>query len=183
MLALFGVCALPVILSYLAYYVFPPSGRTNYGALVEPQVDVAGIPLRSVEGIPGPSSLDALRGRWVFVVPAPAACNDSCTERLFETRQVRLTTGKDRDRVERLWLVTDGGVPAPGLLADHEGLLVGRIAPDALARHFPAPAGDPAAHIYLVDPLGHLMMRFPIDADPNRMKKDISRLLKASRIG
>jgi hypothetical protein len=96
-------------------------------------------------------------------------------------RQVRLTTGKDQDRIERVWLLTNDQAPDPALIGQHPGLQVVR----------PQPTGvDPRltdtfapGHIFVVDPLGHVMMRFPLDVDPSRMKKDVSRLLRASRVG
>jgi hypothetical protein len=109
---------------------------------------------------------------------------------------VRLTTGKDQDRIERVWLLTDDRAPAPGLIAQHDGLNVVRLpSASALADSFPSAAGPADApaltetgaprqgHIFVVDPLGHVMMRFPLGVDPNRMKKDIARLLRASRVG
>lgn len=179
---------LPVIAAYLAYFVIKPEGRTNYGDLVSPQRDVSAFPLAPLAGVAGSVPADAtmgtLAGRWVFVVAAPAVCDARCQENLYNIRQVRLTTGAERDRVERLWIVTDERDPPAELLAAHEGLRLGRADPQALAAAFPAgETADPGAHIYLVDPLGHLMMRFPVDADPGRMKKDILRLLKVSRIG
>ncbi len=179
---------LPVVAAYLAYFLFPPDGRTNYGELVDPQRDVADFtltPLAAAAGsVPADATMGTLAGRWVFVVAGPAACEARCREQLYNIRQVRLTTGNERDRIERLWIVTDERDPAAELLAEHEGLWLGRADPQTFAASFPAgETGDPSAHIYLVDPLGHLMMRFPVDADPSRMKKDIARLLKASRIG
>jgi hypothetical protein len=82
-------------------------------------------------------------------------------------------------RIERLWLVTDAAQPRAELLAAIEGTSVARAG--ALA-DFPA---DKSAteHIYLVDPLGNLMMRFPRDPDPARVIKDLKQLLRASRFG
>jgi hypothetical protein len=77
------------------------------------------------------------------------------------------------DRVERLWVLTDSGKPRPELLAAIEGTRLAALP----AKDFP---GDPASHIYLVDPLGNLMMRFPHEPDPSRMIKDLQRLLKYS---
>lgn len=179
---------LPVVAAYVAYFVIQPDGRTNYGELIEPQRDVTDFaltPLAAVAGsVPADATIGTLGGRWVFVVAGPAACDARCQENLYNIRQVRLTTGGDRERVERLWIVTDEREPSAELLAAHRGLWLGRADPHAFAASFPAgETGEPGAHIYLVDPLGHLMMRFPVDADPSRMKKDISRLLKVSRIG
>lgn len=172
MLVVLLVCAAPVIASYYTYYVIRPEGRTNYGDLVEPSRNVAAIGLAS------------LHGRWVMLVASPGACDAGCRERLYEIRQVRLTTGKDRDRVARVWAVADDTVPDPALLAQHEGLVLMRADVDALARQFPAtPQTRVTDHIYLIDPLGNLMMRFPKDADPSRMKKDLAKLLRASRVG
>ena len=116
---------------------------------------------------------------------APASCDSGCQDRLYKIRQVRLTTGKHRNRVERLWLIPSNGPVQPDqqLLTDHAGIWVARINPDLLSANFPVDGSAPADHIYLMDPLSMLMMRFPADADPSRMKKDLNKLLKASRIG
>ena len=99
-------------------------------------------------------------------------------------RQVRLTTGKHRDRVQRLWLVTDDASPAADLLKQHAGMVTARVAPETAGSLFEPAAGQQAVdHIFLIDPLGNLMMRFPAQTDPSKMKKDINKLLKASRIG
>ena len=125
-------------------------------------------------------------------------------------RQVRLTTGRDRDRVERLWLVSDDRTPNADALADYEGTWVLGVSAEALQATWQQPAtpatpsgqaaaGTPSPSLptvsstmdplsqetsfWLVDPLGNLMMRFPQDPDPAKMKKDLIRLLKASRIG
>ena len=108
-------------------------------------------------------------------------------------RQIRLTTGRERDRVERLWLLTDEGTPDPTLIAEHEGIWVARLgqvpAADVLVSNWLSVAATAvknsggASNIWIVDPLGNLMMRFPDNPDPDGMKKDMNRLLKASRIG
>src|SRR5690606_9035843 len=199
MLAILLVFAAPVIASYFTYYVIRPEGRTNYGALVEPLRDVgalgtvvarvgAAAPVADAAtgaARPAPAGgIASLRGGWVRLVVAPGACDAGCRERLYEIRQVRLTTGKDRDRVERAWIVEDDAAPDPSLLAQHEGLVLMRADAGSLARHLPATPDTRASdHIYLIDPLGNLMMRFPKDADPSRMKKDLAKLLRASRVG
>jgi hypothetical protein len=84
------------------------------------------------------------------------------------------------ERIGRLWLVTDAVPPSVALLAALEGVA---IAPaGAAASGFPAERSV-ADHIYLVDPLGNLMMRFPPDPDPARVIKDLQRLLRASSFG
>lgn len=193
MLGILLICLAPVVASYYAYYVVRPEGRTNYGTLVTPLRDVGGLGTRmaapgapaAVPGAPAaPDGIASLRGRWIMLVTGPAACGPACRERLYEIRQVRLTTGKDRERVERVWIIDDDGVPDAALLAQHAGLVLMRSDPATLARALPAEPGAAASdHIYMIDPLGNLMMRFPKDADPNRMKKDLAKLLRASRVG
>ena len=201
MLAVLLVCAAPVIASYYTYYVVRPEGRTNYGTLITPLRDVGTLgtlmaPVAEASGnaaaaaaaqplAPARSGgLASLQGRWVMLVVAPGACDAGCRQRLYEIRQVRLTTGKDRDRVERAWIIPDDAAPDPALLAQHEGLVLMRSDAATLARLLPTDPGTAVTdHIYIVDPLGNLMMRFPKDADPNRMKKDLARLLRASRVG
>ncbi|MFO1301483.1 MAG: cytochrome c oxidase subunit I [Burkholderiaceae bacterium] len=201
MLAILLVCAAPVIASYYTYYVVRPEGRTNYGTLITPLRDVGALGTLvalvadatgnaaavAASQPPAPErsgGLASLKGRWVMLVVAPGACDAGCRQRLYEIRQVRLTTGKDRDRVERAWIVPDAAAPDPALLAQHEGLVLMRSDAATLARLLPTDPGTAVTdHIYIVDPLGNLMMRFPKDADPNRMKKDLAKLLRASRVG
>jgi len=181
LLGILAVCAAPVVASYLAYYVVKPDGRSNYGELIEPQRPAATLAVVGPGGAAG--GMERFRGKWVLLTTAEQACDAACAQRLYVMRQVRLTTGRDRDRIERVLLITDGSTPAAALLAEHEGLQVLRADPSTLTAVLPpseAAAGPPT---YVIDPLGNLMMRFPAQGDPNRMKKDIAKLLRASRIG
>lgn len=162
---MFLICAAPIVLGTAAYYFGWGAGKTsNYGELLSPQ---------PLDGPP----FKALRGKWVLVTFDAAACGPACERKLYVVRQVRRAQGAGEERIERLWLLTDAGRPRPELLAAIEGSHVERAGE---SRAFP---GDPLAHIYLVDPLGNLMMRYPADPDPARMIKDLERLLKVSRIG
>ena len=80
MLAILLVCAAPVIASYLAYYVIKPSGRVNYGALIEPQRDLSALPVAPLDG--AATSLAQYRGKWLLVAIAPGACDKACTDHL-----------------------------------------------------------------------------------------------------
>lgn len=109
------------------------------------------------------------------------ACNAACRSKLYYMRQVRVAQGREQERIERLWLVLDKARPAAGLLKQYDGTAVVSVNAGIRAQ-FPA-AGRPEDSIYLVDPLGNLMMRFPKNPDPRGMIKDIKHLLKASQIG
>lgn len=180
LLLLVAFFASPVIASYLAYYVFPPMGRTNYGALIEPQRPVPALRLSAADG--APARYDALLGQWVLVQVDGGACEARCRDKLYAQRQQRTMTGKNRDRIERLWLVDDAVRPA--LPAEFEGTAVLRGDPAEFGGWLPVDPGRSVRdYLYLVDPQGNLMMRFPADGEPARIRKDVSRLLKASRIG
>ena len=128
--------------------------------------------------------LQQLRGKWLFVTVDDAACDAYCEKKLWQIRQVRKTQGKYPERIERVWLVTGGGQPAERLRTEYDGtwmvMQARRQSRCSKPCRMPARARD---HIYLVDPLGNLVLRYPRDADPSRMKKDLDRLLKVSRIG
>ena len=162
--AVFFACAAPVALAWAAWYFKLGTGSAgNYGELITPRL------------LSGPA-FQELRGKWVFVTFDAAACDAYCERKLYFMRQVRTAQGKDQGRVERLWVITDGGAPRPEILAAFAGTRISRLRPEG----FP---GDPVDHIYLVDPLGNLMMRFPRDPDPSKMLKDLQRLLKYSQVG
>jgi len=183
LLAVLLVCAAPMLASYLTYYVIKPTGRTNYGALLDPrQYPIPALGVTTLDG--KPTGLDAYKGKWIMLQAGNGACLDACRKQLFAMRQLRLMQGKDMERLERVWLITDAEPLDTTLMREFEGTRMLRVQPEALARWLPVEAGGNASeHMYLIDPLGNLMMRFPKDADPAKVKKDIAKLLKASAIG
>jgi len=178
-LLILGVFAVPVIAAYLAYFGWRPAGHANYGDLlkVTPLQRTAG---RTLDGTS--FNLDALQGKWVMVHVGAASCDAGCAQQLYLMRQTRIAQGKEQSRIERLWVLTGTGSPDPVLLREHPGLLVWRADDPGFAEQFPA-AHSGSEHIFMVDPLGNLMLRFPADVDPKRMMKDLKLLLKASQIG
>jgi hypothetical protein len=162
------VCAAPLVLGTAAYFLRWDTGAAgNYGELIAPPRALAGAPFAG------------LRGKWVLVAVDAAACDAWCEKKLYYLRQLRRAQGKDMERIERLWLVTDDARPRAELAQAFEGTRVQRADP-ALVRSF---AGNPVDHIYVVDPLGNLMMRYPREPDPSKMLKDLQRLLRVSRVG
>lgn len=181
--AVIAICASPMILSYLTYYVIKPEGRTNYGALIDPRkYPIPALDATTLDG--KPAGLDAYKGKWIMLQVSGAECAKACRTRLHDMRQLRLAQGKDMDRIERVWLVTDDQPLETQLIREYDDMHILRVDPERLSAWLPVESGTTAAdHIYMIDPLGNLMMRFPKNADPNKIKKDLSKLLKASRIG
>ena len=178
------VCAAPVIASYLAYYVFKPAGgRTNYGTLIEPQRPIAETLIVKDEA-GKPMKLASLRGRWLMIVVDGSACDDACATKLYFMRQVRATQAGERERVQTIWLRTDANPVPAAIKAAYPDTQMLVADPAALAAWLPAqPDTRMTDHIYLVDPSGNLMMRFPKSPDPSKIKADVTKLLKWSSIG
>ena len=179
MLAIAALCLAPFIAAYIAYFYWQPQGRTNYGDLIaaRPLIDPV---LHTLDQ--RPYKLSELRGKWVLVQLDNAECGSACQEKLYAMRQVRLAQGREMDRVDCVWLILDEGQLETRLMREYDGTRMLRAGDSPLRGEF-APAGAVRDHIYLVDPLGNLMMQFPAHADARKMHKDLSRLLRASRVG
>lgn len=176
LLLLGAISVAPFAASLLLYYFWTPQAFTNYGELIT-VLPLAGETIPARDG--SAFRIDALRGKWTFLTVDSGNCDDYCQSKLYVMRQIRLTQGKDQDRIERLWLVPDGVLPAPGIAAEYQGTHTILTASEDFVSRLPA-TGSPRDHIYIVDPFGNLMMRFPRNADPRRMKKDVDRLMKIS---
>ena len=166
LLALFFT--LPVAASFLVWWLdLAPGVAGNYGTLLSPKPVAA-------------PSVASLKGRWILVQFDGGACDAACERKLYLMRQVRRAQGREMQRIVRLWLVTDGVAPRAELVAAIEGTV---IAPASAAAAEFAAERSPRDHVYLIDPLGNLMLRFPRDPDPARVIKDLKQLLRASQFG
>ena len=183
MLLVLAACAAPVLASYFTFYVLRPEGRSNYATLIEPSRAMpAGLPLTDLEG--RPVSAASLRGQWLLVVVGRGTCDGDCEQRLFMQRQLREMTGRERERIDKLWLVIDDApiaAPLRAALAAAPATTVLRVPAPALQQWL-APAGGESleSHLYVVDPMGQWMMRAPPRAEPTKFKRDIDKLLRAS---
>lgn len=183
MLLVLLACAAPVIASYFTYYVIRPDGRTNYSQLIQPTRTLpATLPLRTLDGtVVAPQSL---RGQWLLVVVSDAACDAACEKRLFFQRQLPEMLGRERDRIDRVWLVTGEGRPSDTILQAaraNTAFTVLRTDAAALAAWLvPAEGRALQDHAYMVDPMGEWMLRVPPDPDPARVKRDLEKLLRAA---
>lgn len=179
MLVVLAVCAAPVIASYFTFYFVRPTARSNYSELIVPPRELpAALPIATLDGAPVGSA--DLRGQWLLVTVADARCDARCEANLVLMRQLRETLGREKDRVDKLWLVADGAKPAPSTLAA-SGATALRVPRAALADWLMPAAGQALDnHLYLVDPMGRWMMRVPVDPEPVKLRRDLDRLLRAS---
>lgn len=182
MLLILLVCASPVIASYFTYYVVRPEGRRNYGELIDPQRPLPAIEARTLDGTPQP--LARLKDQWLLVAVAGAACESSCPQNLYLQRQLRESLGREKERLDRVWLVSDEAPVADSLRPALEGATVLRVSAAQLQAWLaPAPGHALSDHLFVVDPMGHWMLRFPAGMDvagAGKAKKDLERLLRAS---
>lgn len=183
MLLILLVCALPVIASYFLFYVVRPGGAgTAYSQLIQPGVPLPAAEARTLQG--QPVSLRDLRGQWLLVVVDSGACDAGCEKRLYLQRQLREMTGRERDRIDKLWLVVDDtpvASPLAAALAATPAMQVLRLPREVVAGWLRPEVGRGLhEHLYLVDPRGDWMMRAPVDPDPAKLKRDLERLLRAS---
>lgn len=189
-LLLAALFALPVIIAYALYFSgWRPAATGNHGELVQPVRPIADAALTRLDG--GSLRFSELHGKWTLLTFSAAECLPTCERNLRNMRQVIAAQGDKAGRVQSLLVVTD--LKALELLRytikDYPGMQVIIGPPPAVAaltRQFTLPVGSPLDglnRIYLVDPLGNFMMSYSADADPNGIRKDLARLLRASRIG
>jgi hypothetical protein len=183
LLLLLLACAAPVIASYFTYYVIRPEGRSNYAELIDPARELpAALALADLDG--RPVDARSLRGQWLLVAVGSGACGAACEKRLYTQRQLREMTGREKDRIDKLWLVTDAAPVSAQLRAALEATPATRVlrvpAADLAAWLAPAPGESLDAHLYLVDPMGRWMMRAPAALEPMKFKRDLERVLRAS---
>lgn len=189
LIAIFLIALAPVVFALLAYYVpalgLRPAVQTQYGQLIDPQRPIPDLSLRDAQG--QAYDLKQLKGQWLLISAGPGACPESCVRGLFVLRNSHASQGKNVDRLERILFVTDDAPIAPVVGEAYVGTHVLRADPAQLAAWLAPDAADPAAALatgmWIVDPLGNLMMRFPDGQDPEGVRDDIRTLLKNSRIG
>ena len=178
--------ALPLAAAWLLVGHWRPGGSAQHGELLDPARPIANLQFDSLDGRRVDGA--ALRGHWVLAyVGSAVECEARCRTGLYDMRQVRLALGKDMGRIKTLLLLD--GVPEvefrKWLAAEHPATTAG--AADAASRNALIEAFDRPGHagewMYLLDPLGNLLMRYPIDTDPRGLLKDLQRLLHWSKIG
>ena len=183
MFLVLAICAAPVVASYFTYYVVRPQGRTNYGELIVPQRPLPDdLPLTDLQG--RSTAAASLRGQWLLVVVAGGACDAACERHLWLQRQLRETLGREKERVDKVWLIDDGVAPRADVLnavRTHTEMTALQVPRSALGAWLRPAAGQALEdHFYIVDPLGNWMMRSPVDPVPAQLKGDVEKLLRAS---
>jgi hypothetical protein len=176
------VCAAPVIASYFTYYVIRPQIQKSYGDLIQPTRSIPA--LRVTDLNQQTVDLLSLKNQWLLISVASGGCDATCQEHLYLQRQILTSLGRERDRLDWVWLISDDvPVSADIMPALKEAVVLRMRRADIEAWLQPAAGHDLSDHLYLVDPMGEWMMRFPTPIDREhapRIKRDLERLLRAS---
>lgn len=175
----------PLVMAAVLYFVAPewqPEGRTNYGELIRPAQPLPEPQWRNVDG--ETVGLAAIRGHWSWVMRIEGACDGSCETALYDLRQTRMLLNEKRLRLRRILLV-DNASRLEALAAQlgevHPDLQIyAPLDTDAAAAAFPE--AEPGT-VFVVDPLGNLMMRYAPQPDLRKVLKDIKRLMRVSQVG
>ncbi len=184
LLAILVACVLPVLVAYFVFHVVRPQGSASLGQLITPVVPMPALQATRLDGNPVP--LVSLKAQWLLVKVDGGACDQTCQKRLVNLRQLRLMFAKDMDRIDWIWLISDQAPVNATLAAGlaHDSATVLRMEAPDLAAWMPAPEGQQQTDfIYVVDPMGNTMMRFPADLDSAsaaKAKRDLTHLLRAS---
>jgi cytochrome oxidase Cu insertion factor (SCO1/SenC/PrrC family) len=190
LLLLAALFFVPLAIAFWMYYGptgWRPSGDASKGDLIDPARPLAALALTTADGTQ--TQPDFLRGKWSMVYVGDGLCDDRCRKALYLTRQSRIALNKDMDRVQRVFLVTGRCCDRGFLAQEHPDLIVARVDDDAsaaLLEPFPTYGGVPladAGRVYLVDPLGNLLMSYAPTAPDKALLTDMKKLLRLSHIG
>ena len=186
----------PVIAALLVYFnpEWRPEGSAAYGELVQPQRPIPSaqdLPLTTLDG--KPFDLSSLKGKWIMMAADGAACPDSCARKLYIIRNTHASQGKHVERLARVWFITDDAPVPEKVLEAYKGAVMVRVNPVVLQQFWLGGAAGSmtpeqaknalAPMIWVIDPLGNLILQYPYIADPEMFRKDIRKLLQNSRIG
>jgi len=174
---------LPVLISFALYYgkIWHPAGSTSKGELILPIRPLAGTGLRNPDG--SPAGLDLLKDKWTLIYIGDGACDADCRTALVFSRQTRLALNNEMTRVQRVFLATGNCCAAEYFANQQPGLIALDASAPETAPLLAQFTGDRPHSLYIVDPLGNLMMRHDAAHTSKDLLTDLKKLLKLSHIG
>jgi hypothetical protein len=186
----------PLVAALIVYFIpeLRPEGSAAYGELVQPQrpmPNAKDLPLTTLDG--KPFDLGSLKGKWIMMAADGAACPEACARKLYIIRNTHASQGKHVERLARVWFITDDAPVPEKVLEAYKGAVMVRVNPVVLQQFLLGGAAGSVTPeqarqglsipIWVIDPLGNLMLQYPAVADPEMFRKDIRKLIQNSRIG
>jgi len=171
LLLLAGLFLLPLALAFVAYYSgWRPAGSSNHGELLQPirQLPVAGEPLQ---------------GKWALAYVGDGACDADCQAALVFARQTRLSLAADTQRVNWVLIATDRCCNRDYLDTAHKGLVAIDASASRAALLSVLQGQDLQHSLFVIDPLGNIVLRYDVRDSPRGLLEDMKKLLKLSHIG
>ena len=172
LLLLVALFFLPLAVAFMAYYGgWRPEGSTNHGELLQP---IRQLPAAQAE---------PLAGKWALAYVGNGACDNDCQTALVFARQTRLSLAADTNRVKWVLFATDHCCNRDYLDVAHKGIVVIDAAADRAALLGVLPAQDLQHSLFVIDPLGNIVLRYDVRNNPRGLLEDVKKLLKLSHIG
>jgi hypothetical protein len=187
-----GLFLLPLVFSFYMYYAtdWRPAKRVNHGVLISPARPLPKVHLPRVsvsEADSEPAGMDApgqLHSKWSIVYIGAGNCDEPCRQALYVMRQTRLSLNNDMSRVDRVFLTTGNCCAREFLAHEHTGLVVlDATGADGMRLLSTFPADGRPYSLFIVDPLGNLMMSYDARQNPKGLLEDLRKLLRLSHIG
>jgi cytochrome oxidase Cu insertion factor (SCO1/SenC/PrrC family) len=189
LLTIMAIFLLPLVIAWLMYagpIDYRPDKTRNLGRLVVPVVP---IDWTGVSALDGSFTARGVEGSWVILYPVPRHCENLCLEQITRLRQVHRAAGREQDRI-RIVLLFDSTSSLPRkdeILNIYPNFNLATNPTHAFADAL-RNAGDNSAlndeipGLYLVDPLGNIMMTYSGKDDADKLSKDLHRLLNLSKL-
>ena len=174
MLLLIALFFVPLAVSFWLYFGtgWRPQGSSIHGVLFDPAVAL-------------PPAAEPLRGKWSLLYVGEGTCDENCRRSLVFARQTRLSLNQEMDRVQRVFLATGACCDVQYLETEHKGIKVFDVSEDEARAELLGllPPEGREHSLYVVDPLGNLVMRYDTREAPRGLLTDMKKLLKLSHIG
>lgn len=181
-----GLFLLPLAIAFWMYYGtdWRPARSVNHGELITPARPLPAAHLQQATATDAAPPADLFRGKWSLVYIGDGRCGEACRNSLYLMRQTRLSLNNEMTRIERVFLASAQCCARDFLTHEHPGLLVlDATGPSAGAVLSVFPATDREESLFIVDPLGNLMMRYDVRQNPKGLLEDLKKLLSLSQIG
>lgn len=169
----------------LAWLLYDPDGdplpgnMTAHGELITP---VKLLPDAN-HGVPREKQDSPYPGRWTLAHVGDGSCDETCAKSLYKTRQVRNALGTEDRNVQRIFFLTGNTPLDPAVIEHHPGLKIFSTDQMLTGEFIAAIEPYDTRDIFLIDPLGNLIVRFTPGTGMKDMHKDLKKLLSVFQLG